>query len=86
MAKFNTKLHNVYAVTLDCATATPLKGLIYTEIFTVNISSWKIHELILSVTRITEKKVAVFKLVFFYVEWKKFITNKQIFRQFLKKK
>jgi len=47
------------AVTLDCATATTLKvsnlqGLIYTDIFTVNISSLKIHELILSVTGITE--------------------------------
>jgi len=30
--------------------------LIYTEIFTVNISSWKIHELILSVTGIAEYK------------------------------
>jgi len=49
--------------------------LIYTEIFPVNISSWKIHELILSVTGITEKNKkknssGVCELVFIYVEWK----------------
>jgi len=47
-------------ITFDRATTTPLKvtfrGLIYryTELFTVNISSFKIHELILSVAEITE--------------------------------
>jgi len=72
-------------VTLDCVTATPLKvtfrgWLIYTVNIQVNISSWKIHELILTVTGIPNKKNSsgVFELVFFYVEWrKKFITNKQ---------
>jgi len=46
--------------------------LIYTEIFTINISSWKIYELILTVTGITELKNSsgVFELVLFYVEWK----------------
>jgi len=38
------------AITFDCATATPLKVLIYMEIFPVNISAWKIHKLILSDT------------------------------------
>jgi len=50
MAEFNTKLHKVLAPSLKVS----FRGWFTPEIFTVNISSWKIHELILSVTAITE--------------------------------
>jgi len=47
--------------------------LIYTEIFTVNIRSRKIHELVLAVTGIIVQYSGVFELVFFYVEWKEIL-------------
>jgi len=63
--------------------------LIYLEIFTVNIRSWKIHDLILAVTGISNKKQlsSVFELVFFYVEWKEILENiNKNLRLFLKNK
>jgi len=65
MAEFKTKLHQVYAVTLVRLPLhwKNLQRLIYTKIFTVIISLWKIYELILSVTEITER--CVWTCIFF---------------------
>jgi len=58
-------------------TESNLQGLIYMEIFTVNIRSWKIHELVLAVTGIIIQLSFGFELVFFLCRLERNFKNKQ---------